>query len=180
MRLVFLVIMLPWIAAAQSCPPVPDISDAKSVWMQKLQTAPDEAVAQTINNEIWLLWTKAPDAKAQALLDNGMQRREAYDFAAARTLLTKLIEYCPDYAEGWNQRAFVYFLNADYALALEDLEKALELSPDHYAAMSGLALTLMNLGRMESGQSVLRDAVKLNPWLPERSMLIDNPKGTEL
>ncbi|MEO8530071.1 MAG: tetratricopeptide repeat protein [Deltaproteobacteria bacterium] len=180
MRLVLLLIVLPWMAAAQSCPPAPDISDAKSVWMRKLQFAPDASVAQTINTEIWLLWSTAPDAKAQELLDNGMERRSAYDFERARAFLTELIEYCPNYAEGWNQRAFVHFLNGDYAMAVDDLDKALELSPDHYAAMSGLALSLMNLGRMEAAQSILSDAVALNPWLPERSMLIDDPKGTEL
>jgi len=38
---------------------------------------------------------------------------------------------------------------------------------------------LMNLGRVEVGQMVLRNALKLHPWLPERRMLIDVP-GEEL
>jgi Tfp pilus assembly protein PilF len=111
-----------------------------------------------------------------------MERRAAYDFARALAFFDELVGYCPDYAEGWNQRAFVHFLNGDHALALEDLEIALSLSPGHIAAKAGLALTLMNLGRTEAGQSVLREALALNPWLPERGMLLPEakPEGEEL
>jgi tetratricopeptide (TPR) repeat protein len=129
---------------------------------------------------MWQLWTRAPDARAQDLLDSGMERREAYDLTKADALLTELVEYCPDYAEGWNQRAFVRFLDAQYALALEDLEVAVSLSPDHFAALAGQALTLMNLGRVEAGQSILRQALALNPWLPERGMLLPEKPGQEL
>ncbi len=86
-----------------------------------------------------------------------------------------LIEYCPQYAEGYNQRAFANFLQQDYALALEDLELALARNPNHIAAMSGKALTLMELGRHEAGQAVLREALKLNPWLAERHRLTEMP-----
>jgi len=36
-------------------------------------------------------------------------------------------------------------------------------------------LTLLSLGRTKAGQSVLKEALKLNPWLPERTYLIDEP-----
>ena len=38
-----------------------------------------------------------------------------------------------------------------------------------------MALTLMGLGRMRTAQDVLRDALELNPWLPERAYLIEPP-----
>ena len=76
-------------------------------------------------------------------------------------------------------RAFVNFIRQDHATALEDLERALDLAPTHVAAMAGQALTLMSLGRTELGQSVLRRALDLHPWLPERHMLIKSP-GEEL
>ena len=41
--------------------------------------------------------------------------------------------------------------------------------------MSGKALTLMGMGRPELAQSVLRDALELNPWLPERRYLVEEP-----
>ncbi len=79
----------------------------------------------------------------------------------------------PGLCRGYNQRAFANFIRQDYGRALEDLDLVLERSPNHIAAMSGKALTLMALGRVEAGQAVLREALKLNPWLRERDRLID-------
>ena len=121
----------------------------------------------------------APDEPAQSLLDQGMQARASYDFVRATDALDKLVEYCPDYAEGYNQRAFVNFLRQDYETALVDLDRAIELSPRHTGALTGKALTLIGLGRDDEAQGLLRDAVDLNPWLGERH-LIKEPPGEEL
>ena len=104
-----------------------------------------------------------------------MGARAGGDFDSARDALDALVVYCPDYAEGWNQRAFVAFLTADYEAALEDLDRALALNPQHVAALSGRALTEMALGRTEAGQTTLREALDLNPWIPERRFLVEAP-----
>ena len=108
-----------------------------------------------------------------------MAKRESFDFLGARDALDALVEYCPQYAEGYNQRAFASFLRRDYAAALVDLDKTLEIMPNHIAAMSGRGLTLLGMGRTEEGQEALRNALRLNPWLAERS-LIDDPIGTDI
>ncbi|MEZ5870874.1 MAG: tetratricopeptide repeat protein [Nitratireductor sp.] len=177
MRTLFLLVFMLFatLASAQTCPPSADANAERSRLMEQLAKAPDEASSKTIADQIWRMWTKAPDERAQALLDRGMQRREAYDFEEAEKVLDALIAYCPDYVEGYNQRAFVRFLRENYDKSLEDLDIALEKMPDHFAAMSGKALVLMNQGRMELGQKVLREALKLNPWLKERGMLLPIP-----
>ncbi|WP_339933033.1 tetratricopeptide repeat protein [Yoonia sp. 208BN28-4] len=128
-----------------------------------------------LSAQLWEIWTDAPDAKAQALLDEGMRKREGFDLAGASETLDELIAYCPDYAEGYNQRAFANFLRQDFDAALVDLDRALELLPNHVAALSGKGLTLMGLGRTEEAQEALRAAVALNPWLSERSLIIEPP-----
>jgi tetratricopeptide (TPR) repeat protein len=125
---------------------------------------------------MWEIWATAPDAHAQDLLNSGMARREMFDFETAESVFTALIDYCPDYAEGWNQRAFVRFLRQDFEAALPDLEEALRLNPTHVAALSGKALTLLNLGRDAEGQMILRRALDLNPWIPERAYLRAPPR----
>lgn len=166
-------------AVAEDCPPALDVAPLADPLIAEVQKAPDEQSARVISNKLWEIWATAPNARAQEMLDRGMGRRAVYDFDAAEAAFEELIAYCPDYAEGYNQRAFVNFLRQDFGPALEDLDRALALSPRHVAAMSGKALTLMGLGRMDAGQAVLREALALNPWLPERGYLIEDP-STEL
>ncbi|QFT64448.1 tetratricopeptide repeat protein [Roseivivax sp. THAF30] len=179
MILVFLIATLAPVAALADCPPPPDHSEEISAILDRIQTVDREMDAQVLSNELWELWTDAPDEPAQELLNSGMRARGSYDFLRAMDAFDRLVEYCPDYAEGYNQRAFVSFLREDFAAALPDLERALELNPRHVAALSGKALTLMGLGRDAEAQAALRAALDLNPWLAER-YLLSEPPGQEL
>ena len=176
MALLLLTLAVP---AAADCPAPPDISEQQSRLADALRSAPNGTAARAIQNELWLLWTTAPDIEAQGMLDRGMALREGYDLAGSRAALNALVDYCPDYAEGYNQRAFTAFLQQDYGAALTDLERVLEMNPDHVPALTGLALTLMGLGRNDAAQGVLRDALRRNPWLAERALLSE-PPGEEL
>lgn len=165
--------------AFADCPAPPDIAEAEAALIAQAQAAPDEGTARLLSSRMWELWATAPDAMAQEMLDRGMAARASYNFEAARTAFDALVTYCPDYAEGYNQRAFVSFLLQDYSAALVDLDLAIERSPRHVGALSGKALTLMGLQRGEEAQVVLREALTLNPWLSERHLLKE-PPGKEL
>ncbi|MFG5384187.1 tetratricopeptide repeat protein [Yoonia sp. R2-816] len=164
---------------AETCPPAPDHSVRLAEIVVGLQAARGEGDARVLTQELWTLWTDAPDAQAQALLDEGMRKRSNRDFLGARETLDRLVEYCPDYAEGYNQRAFASYLRYDFDAALGDLERALQINPTHIAALSGKGLTLMGLGRHEEAQEALRAAVEMNPWLQERSLLVE-PMGQDI
>jgi len=162
---------LPGMARAGACPPPPDHSEALTRLIGEIRAAPDEGSGQALSDQMWALWTDAPDAYAQELLDEGITRRGAYDFEGAIKAFDALVAYCPDYAEGYNQRAFINFIREDYDAALPDLERAIELSPRHVAALSGQALTFFALERMPEAALALRRALDLNPWLSERHLL---------
>ncbi|WP_239494565.1 tetratricopeptide repeat protein [Roseovarius amoyensis] len=158
-------------ARAGDCPPPPDRADELTQLIEAVQQAPDAQSARLISNDMWEIWADAPDPHAQELLDEGMTRRAAFDLNGAVAAFDALIDYCPNYAEGYNQRAFVNYIRQDYAVALPDLERTLELSPRHLGAMSGKALTLVALGRNGEAALALRAALRLNPWLSERGLL---------
>ena len=170
MRVFLSLLIAPGLAWAE-CPPAPDVGADVDGILAELRVAPNEAEARSKFASLWELWAKAPDEAAQALLDRGMQARATYNFIEALDALDRLVEYCPNYAEGYNQRAFVNFLRQDFEPALVDLDEALARRPNHVAAMSGKALTLIGLGRTGEAELVLREALRLNPWLPERNLL---------
>jgi tetratricopeptide (TPR) repeat protein len=179
--------MTGWVLAATaqaSCPMAPDHSAKFADLVTEIRAAENELAARPISNQMWELWTDAPDQQAQEVLDRGMRMRESYDFAGAIQEFDRLVEYCPDYAEGYNQRAFVNFLRGAYPLAVPDLQKALELSPDHVAARAGLALTFMQMGKLVEARVELKLALKNNPWLSERHLMDKGgplaPKGEDI
>ena len=166
-------------AFAETCPSVADHSARMDQITTALGAASGQSEASVLTQELWSLWTDAPDERAQAMLDEGMGRRANYDFLGSRNVLDRLVEYCPAYAEGYNQRAFTNYLGRNFEAALVDLDRALDIMPTHTAALSGKALTLIGLGRNAEAQEVLRAALALNPWLQERALL-DDPIGTDL
>ncbi|MDA5094164.1 hypothetical protein O2N63_08685 [Aliiroseovarius sp. KMU-50] len=162
-------------AQAETCPDARDISSEMDALLHGVQTARSEGEARPFVNQMWQLWRDAPDQWAQELLQEGSDRIRVADYRGAEAALSALISYCPTYAEGYNQRAFSRFLAGDLEHALRDLDKALTLRPRHVAALAGRVLTLHAMGKTEEAQSTLRDALALNPWLPERHLLKTSP-----
>ncbi len=160
-----------WPFAAGACPMSGVVSEDHPALFDTLKTSESEMAGRTIQNQIWELWIVAPDARSQSLLDEGRERIRYGDYEGAETVLSELIEYCPTYAEGWNQRAYARFLRQDYGRALEDISQTLELEPMHFGALAGRATTLINMGRTEIGVVALKEALKVHPWLSERHLL---------
>lgn len=166
-------------AFADGCPVAPDHEAALNDLLDDLRVAPDQMEARLISNQLWALWADAPDEPSQSMLDEGMRARQSFDFVRAMDRFNRLVGYCPFYAEGYNQRAFISYLREDYEAALPDLEQTLKINPRHVGALAGKALTLLALGRDLEGQKTLREALALNPWLSERGLLKPLP-GDEL
>ena len=137
-----------------------------------LSSAKTEMEGREAEGAVWSFWfEQAPSEEVRRLLDAGMERREAYDYEAAEAFLDEVVALAPDYAEGHNQRAFVRFLRENYSDAQTDLDRALELEPDHFAAMSGLYHILSIQNRQDAALGLLKQAVAIHPWLRERSAL---------
>lgn len=166
-------------SAVADCPVGTDYSGQIDSLVERMQSAPHEGAAQGLAAEMWDIWLDAPDELAQAMLDEGLALNQMGDRAGSRLKLSELVDYCPDYAEGYNQRAFAAFLQGDYGAALIDLDAAIALQPVHLGALTGKALTLIKLGRDGDAQDVLRVALAINPWLAERALL-NEPAGTDL
>ncbi|MEH6834772.1 MULTISPECIES: tetratricopeptide repeat protein [Falsihalocynthiibacter] len=162
---------------AQDCPASENRDIEKNTLHAELLAAPKEMLARPISDQLWMIWNTAPDARSQQLLDLGREQIRYSDYDQAVENLTDLVEYCPDYAEGWNQRAFAHFLRHDYDAALDDISVVLELEPRHFGALAGRASVLISTGRTDVGFRSLRDAMRINPWISERHML---PPGEDI
>jgi len=166
---------LVWVVTAPSVLHA-DTAGERDRLFEALKTAPTEREGRLAENAIWNWWLdQAPTPEVREAIDYGMKRRESYDFEAAEEAFDEAVEKAPAYAEGWNQRAFVRFLRDNIDGSLSDLEKAVELDPDHFAAWSGMYHVLIRMGRPEVAVSALSRAVTIHPWLKERGMLPPDP-----
>lgn len=161
------------VAIAGDEPGTAQLSDKQvAVLFEALANAPTQLEGQLAENAIWQNWfNQAPTTAARGLLDAAIERREAYDFEAAEDHLDKLIETEPEYAEAYNQRAFIRFLRENLEESKDDLEKTLTMKPNHFAAKAGLYQVYSRLGELDKAWSKLVEAVTLNPWLKERGAL---------
>ena len=166
-----ILVLAPAAAAAMCAPPGPPLSTTTPALFETLASASGPQQAYVAENAIWVHWTAAPDATAQDLLDEGMRRIRQSDFIGAEAALDALVDHCPDYAEGWNQRAYARFLQGRLDDALADITEALAREPKHFAALSGRIRILFSQGRIELARHALTDAIRINPWLRERAKL---------
>ena len=183
MRLVCIILALalaaPLLSPADALAPQAgtERAERRAELLDRLRSARTETAAREAEDAIWKFWMQAPDARAQEMLDKALERRRWYDYAGALEHLNKLVAAYPDYAEGWNQRATIHFLREDYAASLADIEETLAREPAHFGALAGKAVILMRRGETAEGQLALIEAMKIDPWLKERALLLP---GTEL
>jgi tetratricopeptide (TPR) repeat protein len=85
-------------------------------------------------------------------------------------LLNDLIAQYPNYSEGWNQRATIYYLMGNFDASVLDVAQTLKLEPRHFGALSGLAAILWQKGNQDLARKSLREAVRIHPFLSGRGM----------
>ena len=137
----------------------------------RLKVAEDETTARVIESEIWSVWFKSNNKAVSSLMQEIMTARRSGDFQRAIELLDILVTQYPEYPEGWNQRATVYYMMGNYEASLKDVAETLAREPRHFGALAGRAAIYWMQGDRELARQSLRDAVELNPYLRDQKML---------
>ena len=83
-----------------------------------------------------------------------------------------MVKLRPDYVEGWNRRATLYYLQNDYAHSLEDIEQVLVREPRHFGALAGLGMIMQDLGDEKRALDAFRKALAVNPYLDKVPELV--------
>jgi tetratricopeptide (TPR) repeat protein len=130
-----------------------------------LKIAPDAASAKAIEERIWALWLTSGSDTCNLLMARAKVATDAKDYDLALNLLGAIIEIKPDYVEGWNRRATVYYLKDDYAHAIADIGEVLAREPRHFGALSGLGQMLQDIGDDKDALDAYRRALAIDPHL---------------
>jgi tetratricopeptide (TPR) repeat protein len=130
-----------------------------------LKAAPDEASAKHVEARIWALWTQTPSDTTALLMSRANTAMGAQHMDVALKLLDAVIKLHPDYVEGWNRRATLFYLQNDYAHSLKDIEQVLVREPRHFGALAGLGMIMQDLGDEKRALEAFRKALAVNPHL---------------
>ncbi|MEB8433987.1 hypothetical protein OO007_17240 [Cocleimonas sp. KMM 6892] len=124
--------------------------------------------ARKLEQVIWKQWMMSGDDKVDELMQDALQKRRSYDFNGAIEVLNQVIKMKPDYAEGWNQRATVYFHQEEYEKSLIDIAKTLELEPRHFGSLAGRAIIRLRQNKLSLAMQNIIHALQFNPYLKEK------------
>lgn len=127
----------------------------------------DDAAAVREDAEFALVqvWSRSGDPAIDAQMQSGIRQMSAGLMGQAVDTFSRIIESRPDFAEGWNKRATVYFLMGQYDLSLRDCDEVMQRNPLHFGALSGYAMIYVNLGNLERALEYFEKALEVNPNL---------------
>jgi tetratricopeptide (TPR) repeat protein len=137
-----------------------------------LKAAPDEASAKHVEARIWALWLQTPSDTAALLMMRAKAAIDAQQMDVALQLLDAVVKLRPDYVEGWNRRATLYYLRNDYVHSLQDIEQVLVREPRHFGALAGLGMIMQDLGDEKRALDAFRKALAINPHLDKVPELV--------
>ncbi|WP_455405896.1 tetratricopeptide repeat protein [Rhodopseudomonas parapalustris] len=153
-------------APPEKLPRVPtDRSKGLDFLFGALKAAPDEASAKHVEGRIWALWSQTSSDTTALLMARSKVAMDAKQYDVALKLLDAVLELKPDYVEGWNRRATIYYLQNEYMRSLEDIEQVLAREPRHFGALAGLGMIMQELGDDKRALDAFRKALALNPHL---------------
>jgi len=132
---------------------------------ERLQATDDGAEARAIEATIWHIWIEADDPAADALMMRGIAALNAGDLRAALAAFDAVTRQLPDFAEGWNKRATVYYLMGRHDASVQDIVRTLALEPRHFGAISGLGLIYTASGQDAEALRTFEEALTIHPHM---------------
>jgi len=112
---------------------------------------------------LWLLWTRSGDAETDRQMARATELMQSGEHGAAIKPLTEIVRKKPDFAEGWNRRATVYYLAGEYQKSIADCDQVLKRNPGHFGALSGLGQIHVRLENYEEALKWFQRALEVNP-----------------
>ncbi|MGQ0672308.1 MAG: tetratricopeptide repeat protein [Hyphomicrobium sp.] len=157
-------------SAAGGPPVAPDTAEIRAELLKDLYVhlgqTKDADTAAAIAGQIERMWFVSGSDTVDLLMQRAIRALTDKQLDLALKLLTAVVELQPDYAEGWNRRAFVYYLMNDTERSLGDLRRALALDDKHYKALEGLANVMRESGKKKAALEALRRLTEIHPFLP--------------
>jgi tetratricopeptide (TPR) repeat protein len=118
---------------------------------------------QAAEGAIWQVWGRSGDQATDRVFERGLAQMQSRELPAAVETFSRVIGMKPDFAEGWNKRATVYFLLGENDLSLKDCAEVLKRNPQHFGVLSGYGQIYVRKGDLERALDYFQRALIINP-----------------
>lgn len=141
-----------------------------------LAAAPDERAATEYAQAIMRLWAHSGSDTVDLLVQRGLKLASDKNYDVAQKVLDAAVELAPDYAEAWNARGQVFYLQNDYERALGDLRRTLALDPNHFKALEGVGSILREVGQKKGAFKAFEKLIQVHPFYHGAQQVYDDLK----
>ena len=131
--------------------------------LEKRLRAEDEGVRAYAERGLWAIWSRSGDPDIDRLMARGVEEMQQGNNKAAIATFSEVVKRKPDFAEGWNKRATVYYVVGDYPRSIADCDQVLKRNPRHFGTLSGLGQIYYRMDNYEMSIEWFRKALEVNP-----------------
>jgi len=144
--------------------------------LAKLKQAPDAESAAVTSRAIQQRWAHSGSDTADILMQRADVALAGGDGPLAIEILDRLIALDPDWAEAWNRRATVFFLEDDLSRSAADIQEVLAREPRHFGALMGLGGILERIGDEHRALEAYERVLEVYPLLPSAQKAVERLK----
>ena len=116
-----------------------------------------------VTSSIWDIWYETNDPSIEADFYRGLESMRTGDLIMAVAFFTRVINKNPNFAEGWNKRATVYYMLGKFDASMMDIHETLKLEPRHFGAMDGMGLIFIHLEQFDKAIDIYNQMLKIFP-----------------
>ena len=132
----------------------------------------NEALRAVAEQSIWRIWARSGDAAIDRLYERGIREMNEGSHIRAISTFSEIIKLKPDFAEGWNKRATLYFMTEQYDKSLEDCDEVMKRNPYHFGALAGYGHIHLEFNLPEQAIEYFKRALAINPNMGSIAKLI--------
>ena len=151
-------------ARLNACTVLADVGRQEDLPLLQPRLFDDDArVRGTAEAVIWAIWSRSGDAATDQLFQRGVQQMRDGHLKGAVETFNRVIAMRPEFAEGWNKRATVYFMLGEDDLSLQDCAQVLERNPRHFGVLAGYGQIYLRKGELQRSLEYFEQALAINP-----------------
>lgn len=133
----------------------------------QLRAARENSERRAATQRIWSVWCSHADAAAATDMRTVVEAFDSGELDQIGETLDRMVHRWPDWAEAWNKRATLRFVEDRHTESLDDIARTLEREPRHFGALSGLGQICLGHGALTSALLAFERVLSIDPGVRE-------------